>query len=143
MSESDAEVTGTPHIGLPPGSVGGIAYDALMMAQKADGKADSVAQAQESHEEVCAERYKNIHEKLGMIFKIIAWAGGSAFLVIMGLLGFLAKTQFDTISEMSKATAQRTEQMERAQAQPPQVVIQSQPGSPQITGATVDRKPTP
>lgn len=122
-------------------STGGILYDALNMARHAQQQVDN-------HEEVCAERYKTIHEsltkletsfdkQLGMIWKVIAWAGGSAFLIVMGLLGFLAKTQFDQITALQTAAAQRAP---AAQQLPPQVIIQRAPGSPEL-GATIEPRP--
>lgn len=91
----------------------------------------------ESHEAICAERYTNINDKLSTIFKIIAWAGGTGFLLIMGLLGFLAKTQFESINALQKVTVQG---LERAQqpAPPPQVIIQPAQGLSNM-GATVER----
>lgn len=119
--------------------MGGIAYDALTMARDAMAKAEQNARDIEGHEDICAERYENIREKLGMLFKIIAWAGGSAFAIVMGLLAFLAKTQFDQIKTLQSAVGQRTELLERAQSVPPQVIIQRAPGQTEM-GASVERR---
>ena len=132
-------MSGDEPIGMPPGSLGGLAYDALTIARDGKSKAEQALREIESHEDVCAERYKNINEKLEMLFKVIAWAGGAAFLLVMGLLGFLAKTQFESISALQKATLQRTEILERTQPMPPQVIIQRAPGQPEI-GATVEQQ---
>lgn len=32
----------------------------------------------EAHEELCAERYKNIHGRLDLLFKVIGWGGAVA-----------------------------------------------------------------
>ncbi len=107
-----------------------VAYEALNLARQN-------ARDIEGHEDICAERYQNIHEKLGMIFRIIAWAGGTGFLLITGLLAFLAKTQFESIKALQDAAVQRTGLLERAQPLPPQVIIQRAPGQAEM-GATVE-----
>lgn len=107
-------------------SVSEVAYEALNLARQN-------ARDIEGHEDICAERYQNIHEKLGMIFRIIAWAGGTGFLLIMGLLAFLAKTQFESIRALQSAAVQRVS----AQPLPPQVIIQRAPGQAEM-GATVE-----
>lgn len=134
MSEGRDEVSADQSLGLPPGSVGGIAYDALTMAREANDKAERALRDIEGHEDICAERYRNINEKLGMLFKIIAWAGGTGFLLIMGLLAFLAKTQFESINALQKAAV-----VQRADPLPPQVIIQRAPGQGDM-GATVERQ---
>lgn len=121
-------------------SFGGIALDALKAARDAQAKADENARDIEAHEDICAERYKTINEKLGTIFKIIVWAGGTGFMLIMGLLAFFAKTQFEMMDSAQKATAQRTEILERSRtSEPPQVIIQPAPGQTGM-GASVERQ---
>lgn len=123
-------------------SAGSVAYDALNLAKEA--KRDIVA-----HEDICAIRYERINvtlsemksgidEKFNMIWKIIAWAGGSAFLIVMGLLAFLAKTQFDSMTEFQRIMTQP--QPVPQAAPPPQIIIQREAGQPPI-GATVERQP--
>ena len=107
---------------------GAVAYEARELARQAQRDI-------ESHEAVCAERYGNINDKLNMLFKIIAWAGGTAFLVVMGLLTYLAKTQFENITALQQALAQQ----QRIPVSPPQVYIQPAPGSPPM-GASVDKQ---
>ncbi|MGN5375787.1 hypothetical protein [Sphingomonas hankookensis] len=136
-------------IGLPDGSLGGIAYDALQMARGADGKADRALQAVDSHEDICAERYKNINDKVAAVdakvstlFKLLAWGGTTALTLILALLGFLAKAQFDSITELQRASTQRaailSEQIERKALPAPQVIIQPAPGAA-TTGASIER----
>lgn len=125
-----------------PASFGGIALDALEAARKAQAKADQVERDINSHEDICAERYKNINEKVGTLFKLVAYGGSTALMLILGLLGFLAKAQFDSITELKSAAVQRAdirEQLLRSD-QPPQVIIQPAQGSTGM-GATVERKP--
>lgn len=126
-------------IGLPEGSLGGLAYDALEMARHADGKAERALQAVDSHEDICAERYRNINEKIGTIFKLLAWGGTTALMLILGLLGFLAKTQFDSMKARDDTTQQIAEILRR-QSPPPQVIVQPAPGAT-TTGASVERQP--
>lgn len=45
----------------------------------------------ESHEDLCAERYKNIHETLVTIKSILLWVGGVA---VVGMAGTLAAQVF-------------------------------------------------
>lgn len=131
-------------------STGGIIYDALLLAQQA--KQEVLA-----HEDVCAQRYLNIQNELTGIkdsirnlWKIIAWAGSTTMLIVMGLLSFLLKIQFENSQALQTATAQRleinerTDAIERHQAMPPRVIIQRGPsGSPEI-GATIEpASPTP
>jgi len=63
--------------------VASVAYDALNLARQ-------VERDIESHEELCAERYAGIHEKIHEIKSLIGWAGGVAFSIIVAVLGFLA-----------------------------------------------------
>lgn len=60
-----------------------VAYDALNLAKQA-------VRDIESHEDICAERYAGIHDKIREIKSLIGWAGGSAFGIIIAVLGFLA-----------------------------------------------------
>ena len=136
--------------GETTGSASRVAYAAIDLAKEA--KLEIL-----SHEKICAERYANINqtltdlknetlpdmkaaidEKFNMIWKIIAWAGGAAFLIIMGLLSYLAKTQFEVITQQQRIANQP--QVIQQAAPPPQVIIQRADGSPAI-GATVERSP--
>ena len=121
-------------------SFAGIALDALEAARAAQKKADEVGAAGEAHEDICAERYGNINEKIGTLFKLLAWGGTTALMLILGLLSFLAKAQFDSITELKAATAQRVDLGHRMDDMPPRVIIQPAPGAA-TTGATVERQP--
>lgn len=115
------------------------AYEALGMAKEA--KAEIAA-----HEDVCALRYKSIEaaltkietsfdKQLGMVWKVIAWAGGTAFLIVMGLLGFLAKSQFSSMTALQEAVNKP----------PPPIVIQTAPGQTATaqTGVQLDNRQQP
>lgn len=45
----------------------------------------------EAHEDICAERYKNIHETLDTIKKVLLWVGA---VVVVGMAGILASQVF-------------------------------------------------
>lgn len=122
-----------------PASFGGVALDALEAARQAQAKADQVERDIAGHEDICAERYKNINEKIGTIFKLLAWGGTTALMLILGLLGFLAKTQFDSMKARDDTTQQIAEILRR-QSPPPQVIVQPAPGAT-TTGASVERQP--
>lgn len=101
--------------------------------------------AVEAHEAICAERYKNlqasfggVQKEMGMLWRILAWAGSTTLLLILGLLGFLAKVQFDSMNARDESARQIVEILKR-QPSPPQVVVQPAPGSPEM-GATVERQ---
>lgn len=83
-----------------------IAYDALNLAKQN-------ARDIESHEDICAERYAGIHEKIREIKGVITWAGGLAFTVIIGILGFLASAQFSANDQQQKTQQTRIELLER------------------------------
>jgi hypothetical protein len=120
-----------------------IAYEAQTLAKQA-------VRDIEQHEDVCAERYGNIHKALAEMkvefkeanaktSKTFWWMFTTGFAILISLLGFLLKAQIDTIAEMAKATAQRSVIMERTRPTlPPQVIIQPAPGQSDM-GATVER----
>ncbi len=121
-------------------SFGGIALDALEAARKAQAKADQVERDGTNHEAICAERYANINQKIGTLFKLMAWGGTTALTLILALLAFLAKAQFDSITELKSAAQQRSELSQRINEMPPRVIIQPAPGAT-TTGATIERQP--
>jgi hypothetical protein len=41
------------------------------------------------HEDLCAERYRNIHE-LGSLMKLLGWGGSLVATTIIGLIGYLS-----------------------------------------------------
>jgi len=81
-------------------AVAGIANEARTLANAAKGEISS-------HEAVCAERYTNINQQLGWIWKILALAGVS----LLGMLGFLAKTEVDSLNSMQRVLDDRTQQI--------------------------------
>ena len=123
-------------------SAASVAYDALNLAKQ-------VARDQEGHEDICAERYGNIHKAMegiktdaaaamtkietsvdkqfGEIKGILKWAGGALFSVIIALLGFLATQQFNANDQARKQAEAKIDLLERQllqQARPP---VASQP----------------
>lgn len=69
----------------------------------------------EAHEDLCAERYKNINTSISEIKSILKWAGTTGFVIIIGLLSFLAKAQFDANSTAQRAAQAKIEMLERNQ----------------------------
>lgn len=83
-----------------------IAYEALDLSKKN-------ARDIESHEDLCAERYAGIHDKIREIKGVITWAGGFAFVTVVGILGFLAQAQFNANDQQQKTQQTRIELLER------------------------------
>ena len=54
-------------------------------ATMAYAKAHDAERGLAAHEELCAERYLNIHGRINMIFRILSWAGPLAVAVIIGV----------------------------------------------------------
>lgn len=65
----------------------------------ARARADEAHSKIEGHEELCAERYKNINDTLGTIKSILGWAGGSIFAVLVAMLGWLSVQEINRISD--------------------------------------------
>lgn len=66
----------------------------------------------EAHEDLCAERYNNINNSIGEIKSILKWAGTTGFLIIIGLLGFLAKTTWEAKEQAQEAAATKIEMLQ-------------------------------
>ena len=66
-----------------------VAYRALRRADEAHQIAEGAHKAIASHEDLCAERYKNIHESLGTLKAIIAWGGSGLAALLLAVLAFL------------------------------------------------------
>lgn len=73
----------------------------------------------EAHEELCAERYKNIHEKIGEIKKWLTWAGTTGFTIIIALLAFMGKQLYDSNAEARAAMQTRLQVIEQQANQQP------------------------
>ncbi|AOR76549.1 hypothetical protein [Novosphingobium resinovorum] len=65
-----------------------VAYQALNLARQN-------ARDIEKHEDICAERYQGIHDAIDEIKGVLWKAGGGAFTVILGVLGFLLVQQLN------------------------------------------------
>lgn len=74
----------------------------------ARARADEAHTKIEAHEDLCAERYSNIHDKLGMIMKVMGWGGATLAITIISVMGFLAVRLID-------ANDSRLEQIEHQQ----------------------------
>jgi hypothetical protein len=61
--------------------------------QVARDKAQKANDELEGHENLCAERYKNINDTLKTIKSILAWAGTTIFGLLMVTLGWLVVQQ--------------------------------------------------
>lgn len=98
-------------------SAAAVAYEALNL-----GKQNS--RDIEQHEDICAERYRNINNSMtkietsvdkqfGEIKDILKWAGGALFSVIIALLGFLATQQFNANDQARKQAEAKIDLLER------------------------------
>lgn len=119
---------------LAPSSTARVAYDALNLAKQNERDINH-------HEDICAERYKNINDSMLAIEQradkgfseikgILKWAGGALFSIILGLLAFLAQQQFvsnDTARKQAEAKIDLLERQLIQQARPPVTVVQPQP----------------
>lgn len=114
----------------------GVALEARELARAAKAEIDG-------HEAVCAERYENINQKLGpdgdirrqlgMMWKIFGFAGSTGFLIVMGMLAYLMKSNDESMHDLQKTVTE----MRATPPSPPQIIIQPPAGS-QPMGATVD-----
>lgn len=106
-----------------------IAYDALNL-----GKQN--ARDIEAHEDLCAERYRNINESIAELKsefrstsneqkQILKWAGTTAFGIIITMLGFLGVQVYNANQEADRERDRKFELLQRQQ-QPfphPQVAL--------------------
>jgi hypothetical protein len=83
----------------------------------ARARADEAHTKIEAHEDLCAERYSNIHDKLGMIMRVMGWGGATLATVIIAVMGFLAVRLID-------ASATRVQMLEQ------QMQVAPKTGSP-------------
>lgn len=44
----------------------------------------------QGHEDLCAERYGNIHDKLGFITRLLGWGGATLATIVIGIIGGLS-----------------------------------------------------
>jgi len=79
-----------------------VAYEALNLSKQNTQKIDA-------HEDLCAERYGHINSSIGEIKSILKWAGTTGFLIIIGLLGFLAKTTWEAKEQAQMAASTKIE----------------------------------
>lgn len=64
----------------------------------------------EGHEQLCAERYKNIHGRLNLLFKVIGWGGALAFSVTLALAGW-------GLSRLAEGQAQQLRALQQVKAE--------------------------
>jgi hypothetical protein len=62
-----------------------------------------------SHEKLCAERYDNIHDKLGLVLKVLGWGGATIMTVLLGIAA-RSMTVNDDQSAVLKAKVELLEQ---------------------------------
>ncbi len=84
-----------------------VAREALDLAKDVDRRMDG-------HEDICAIRYRSLENSIahvknelsasvGDIKKVLAWAGGTAFIGLIGALSFFLKVQFDANADMQRS----------------------------------------
>lgn len=98
---------------------------ALAKAEEALELGRANTNAINAHEDLCAERYGNIHTSLARLEGIFKWAGVTGFGVMITLLGFLAAQQLSANDAARKAADTKIELLERQLSQQPQA---AQPG---------------
>lgn len=87
--------------------------DVLVVAREALDLAKDVDRRVNSHEDICALRYEQLHasiaavkkdvgDSVGDIKKVLGWAGATLVVVMMSVLGFFLKAQFDANAEMQR-----------------------------------------
>ncbi|MEG3175844.1 hypothetical protein U1872_06350 [Sphingomonas sp. RB3P16] len=94
----------------------GIAIDALAL-----GKKNEIDIA--SHEDLCAERYQNINTNIGEIKSFLKWACTTGFMIIIGLLCFLAKMTWEAKDQAAIAAAAKIEMLQRQIEAPPRIQV--------------------
>ena len=67
---------------------------AIEIATEARAKAQSAELRMSGHEELCAERYKNINSSISDVQNIIKWAGTTLTGAILMVLGWLIVQQW-------------------------------------------------
>ena len=83
-----------------------VARDALDLAKDVERRVDS-------HEDICAIRYKalenglsqlriDMNSNVGDIKKVLGWASGLIVITMIGGLGFFLKAQFDNAGELQR-----------------------------------------
>lgn len=80
-------------------------YSALSGQQTISGAYDRI----ESHEDLCAERYANIHASIGDIKAWMKWGVGGVLALAASLFGFMAQ-------ELYANNAERMDRLERPAA---------------------------
>lgn len=65
------------------------------IANRALGRANEAHGKIEAHEELCAERYQNIHDKLRTITGILGWGGTTMGGIMLTVIAFLAVRVLD------------------------------------------------
>lgn len=80
-----------------------------------------------AHEDLCAERYGNIHHAIADIKGILKWAGTSAFAVIIGLLGWSISQQMAANKDAALASQTKLELLQRQ-------IIDARPATSLIEG---------
>jgi uncharacterized membrane protein len=67
-----------------------------------------------AHEDLCAERYLNIHGRIDLLFRVISWGGAMAFTVLIGLaawgLNQVNQSQTEQLRAIQRVAVQVAEQ---------------------------------
>ena len=98
------------------------------VAQEALSKAESAQAQLVAHEQLCAERYANINDKLSTIVRVLAWAGGTLFMLIIAVLGWSMWQQ------ISAASAEQESLRETIRALQVQAQLQAASSPPARSG---------
>lgn len=90
------------------------------LAQQALNRAESAHQLLAAHELLCAERYGNINDKLNTIVRVLAWAGGTLFMLILAVLGWSMSQQISAAAVEQESLRETIRALQiQTQALPP------------------------
>lgn len=82
------------------------------------GRITGVKRDQQNHEVICAERYEGIRSDINSLKTQIGWAAGIIVTVVIAILGWSLKSQWDNEQETVQALIRISEQQRSAQVAP-------------------------
>lgn len=80
-------------------------------------KAQRALDQLDGHENLCAERYSNIHTRLGNIVKLLGFGGATLATVVISIIGYLSVKLID-VNDSDKAVLRAKVEILEAQQRP-------------------------
>lgn len=80
-----------------------IGPEVRLEVQRLDNRVDQVVLEQTNHEEICADRYKQIRADIRQLRGWIGWGASLVVMVVLAVLGWSLKSQFDNSQEVNHA----------------------------------------